>query len=62
MRQEAKTMTFKNSQETFDHAIKVGRLSTDKAQTNYAGNYMYMGTDDSGRDLFKNIETRFYDV
>ncbi len=55
-------MTFKNSQETFDHAIKVGRLSDDSKAGNYAGLYMYMGTDDSGRDLFKNIETRSYDV
>jgi ABC-type dipeptide/oligopeptide/nickel transport system permease subunit len=62
MRTEAKTMTFKNSQEAFEHAIQVGRLSADKAQAKYAGNYMYMGTDESGRDLFKNIDTRRYDV
>lgn len=46
----------------FDQAIKDGRLSRDRAAANYAGNYMYMGTDDSGKDLFKNSCTRQYDV
>ena len=55
-------MTFKDSQAAFEAAIEAGRLSTDKALANYAGNYMYMHTDDDGRDSFKNIETRKYDV
>ncbi len=55
-------MTFKNSQEAFEQAITEGRLSVDRKADNYAGNYMYMGTDDSGRDLFKNIDTRRYDA
>jgi hypothetical protein len=55
-------MTFRDSQQAFEDAIEAGRLSTDKALANYAGNYMYMHTDDDGRDSFKNIETRFYDV
>ncbi|KKK86710.1 hypothetical protein LCGC14_2760490 [marine sediment metagenome] len=69
-------MTFRDSNQAFEDAIKAGRLSTDRAQANYAGNYMYMGTpeeqDSSShicgqscrhvRDLFKNIETRQYDV
>lgn len=55
-------MTFRNSQEAFEQAIKAGRLSVDSEADNYAGNFMYMGTDESGRDLFKNIETRCYDV
>ncbi len=55
-------MTFKDSQAAFEDAIRAGRLSTDKAQANHAGNYMYMHTDDDGRDSFKNIETRKYDV
>ena len=55
-------MTFKDSNQAIEQAISEGRLSADKAQANYAGSYMYMGTDDSGKDLFKNIETRSYDV
>jgi hypothetical protein len=70
------TMTFKDSTQAFEDAIRKGRLSTDRTQPHYAGNYMYMGTpeeqDSQGhicgqscrhvRDLFKNIETRLYDV
>ena len=55
-------MIFKDSQAAFDAAIEDGRLSTDRTQANYAGSYMYMHTDDDGRDSFKNIETRKYDV
>ncbi len=54
-------MAFRDSQKAFDEAIQQGRLSTDAKAPNFAGNYMYMGTD-NGRDLFKNIETRSYDV
>ena len=71
---EAKTMTFRNSNEAFDQAIRSGRLSASKGMMNYAGDYMYMGTeqvvapDGQGQgilvphDLFKNIQTRLYDV
>ena len=55
-------MTFRNGQQAFEEAIQQARLSENEAAGNYAGNYMYMGTDNSGRDLFKNIETRRYDV
>ncbi len=55
-------MTFKDSNQAFEAAIEAGRLSTDRTQANYAGNYMYMHTDDDGHDSFKNIETRLYDV
>ena len=55
-------MTFKDSQAAFAAAIEDGRLSTDSRQANYAGNYMYMHTDDDGHDSFKNILTRKYDV
>ena len=63
-------MTFRDSQEAFAQAIKDGRLSDvpnykllyGAPVKNYAGQYMYMGTDESGRDLFKNILTRKYDV
>jgi hypothetical protein len=46
----------------FDAAIDAGRLSADFAASNYAGRYMYMGTDADGRALFKNSLTRQYDV
>ncbi len=55
-------MTFRDSGEAFEQAIREGRLSASRGSANYAGSYMYMGTDDAGRDLFKNIETRLYDV
>ena len=61
-------MTFKDSKKAFEQAIREGRLTAERLDDrlfrlpNYAGDYMYMGTDDSGRDLFKSIETRAYDV
>ncbi len=51
--------TFKDSGQAFQEAIDAGRLSSDPKDTNYAGNYMYMGTWD-GVDTFKNIDTREY--
>lgn len=54
-------MTFKPGEEAFEQAVSEGRLSFDKENQHYAGLYMYMGTVD-GRDLFKNINTRQYDV
>jgi hypothetical protein len=56
------TFTYRNSHEAFEQAIKEGRLSTIKSSANYAGSYMYMHTDSDGRDCFKNINTRKYDV
>ncbi len=55
-------MTFRNGQQAFEEAIQQGRLSVDPNAPSFAGNYMYMATEDSGRDLFKNINTRRYDV
>ena len=55
-------MTFGDPNDAFARAIDEGRLSGNRLHLNYAGRYMYMGTDDSGRDLFKSIETRAYDV
>ena len=52
-------MTFKDSNQAFQEAITAGRLSDIPGQSNYAGNYMYMGTE-GRRDLFKNIQTREY--
>ena len=52
--------TWKDSKEAFDQAIREGRLSADKTQPNYAGEFMYMGTAPGGQDLFKSIETRRY--
>ena len=46
----------------FNKAIADGRLSDDQDQAHYAGNYMYMHTDENGKDLFKNINTRQYDI
>ncbi len=49
------------SRKAFDLAIKEGRLSTDPLKDNYAGSYMYMDHYE-GKDHFKNIITRSYDV
>ena len=43
----------------FERAIKSGALSIDPSKDNYAGNYMYMDSED-GKDSFKNITTRRY--
>ena len=52
-------MDFRDSRTAFDEAIAAGRLSADQEATNYAGHYMYMGTQ-NGIDLFKHIDTRQY--
>ena len=49
------------SRKAFDQAIKEGRLSTDPLAKNYAGSYMYMDHYE-GKDHFKNILSRDYDV
>lgn len=54
------SMKFFDPFERFEKAIKEGRLSDNESDTNYAGQYMYMGTDVHGTDLFKHIDTRQY--
>lgn len=51
--------TFHDPQEAFGDAITDGRLSDKPEASNYAGNFMYMGTA-GGVHHFKNIETRRY--
>lgn len=53
-------MTHQNSQLAFEAAIASGRLSNDTSADNYAGKYMYMGTNANDDDLFKHINTREY--
>jgi hypothetical protein len=55
-------MQDKNPTLAFQDAINSGRLSDEAPwnQANYAGNYMYMGPDDEGRDTFKHSTTRQY--
>lgn len=53
-------MDFRDSKLAFNDAIEQGRLSSNPATDNYAGNYMYMFTDDQGIDQFKHISTRRY--
>ena len=45
--------------QAFDRAIACGRLSADATDDNFAGDYMYMQTQD-GVDQFKNRLTRVY--
>jgi len=53
---------FRNPVDAFDDAIASGRLNTRPESSKYAGNWMYMHTDEDGKDVFKNIETRRYDL
>lgn len=52
-------MEFREPEEAFEDAIKQGRLSRDESHPLYAGNFMYMGTE-NGTDQFKHIMTRQY--
>jgi len=53
-------MTIKDDvQAVFAQAIDARRLSADPRDWNYAGHYMYMGTD-NGIDAFKHGVTRLY--
>ncbi len=44
----------------FKKAIEAGRLSDNPEAWNYAGDFMYMGANDDGLDLFKHRMTRNY--
>lgn len=48
------------SDKAFDKAIQEGRLSEDPKSPIYAGWYMYMYQDETGRDMFKHRDTRNY--
>lgn len=50
---------FREPNEAFDDAIKAGHLSADANASNYAGNFMYMYSEE-GKDFFKNSMTRKY--
>jgi len=49
----------KESQVAFHKAIQSGRLSTVAKSPNFAGDFMYMGSQ-GGKDLFKHRDTRSY--
>jgi len=53
-------LTYRDPRHAFNDAIAIGRLSVVESEPNYAGHYMYMGTDSDGIDLFKHIDTREY--
>lgn len=53
-------MTFIDSKEAFEAAIQLGALSADQRDPNYAGAFMYMGTDAKRGHAFKHIDTRAY--
>jgi len=51
------------TREAFEKAITQGRLSVNSKDDDYFGKYMYMGKSANGQyDIFKNINTRQYDV
>ena len=51
--------TFKDAQEAFREALRIGRLSDDPTNPYFAGNYVYVGTW-GGKDSFKHTITRQY--
>jgi hypothetical protein len=53
-------MKHENPQEAFQKAIDSGRLNENENSDFYAGKWMYMFTDESGVDQFKNSNTRHY--
>ena len=57
---------FRDSKAAFDNAIDQDQLSETKGNFRYAGSYMYMHSKNlsNGKviDVFKNINTRKYDV
>lgn len=53
---------FMDPQKAFEKALLSGRLTKFPKANHYAGKYMYMYTDENGKDRFKNIITRRYDV
>ena len=55
-----KNMYQRDHKKAFENAIKEGRLNRDKDRDLYAGNWMYMFTNEHGTDQFKNIITRKY--
>lgn len=65
--EKATGICFLEPQQAFEVAIRAGRLSDDPKAENYAGKFMYMGTQTASyrplrqqKDLFKNIVTREY--
>ena len=50
---------YEQSEQIFDSAIKEGVLSDNEQDKNYAGNFMYMYTD-NGVHYFKHSITRKY--
>ena len=55
-----KEQEFKAAQIAFATAILSMRLSANATDYNYAGNYLFMGTDKKGFDSFLNKLTRKY--
>ena len=53
-------MTHIDPKEAFEAAIQLGLLSVDETAENYAGGFMYMGTDAVRGHAFKDIVTREY--
>jgi hypothetical protein len=60
MTSQPTTHSIRESDEAFDAAIASGLLSADPASPQYAGHWMYMHTDPTRGDAFKNINRRHY--
>ncbi len=52
-------LIFIDSKKAFEEAINMKILSENKAEINFAGNFMYMGTK-NGLHQFKHIDTHKY--
>ena len=53
-------MIYRDHKKAFEDAIQEKRLNRNKKSDLYAGNWMYMFTNEHGIDQFKNIITRKY--
>jgi hypothetical protein len=53
-------MEYQEPQQAFEAAIQLGLLSTLRTAPNFAGRFMYMGTDEERGHAFKHIDTREY--
>ena len=53
-------MLYRDPDKAFEDAIQEKRLNRNKKSDLYAGNWMYMFTNEHGIDQFKNIITRKY--
>ena len=53
-------MEYQEPQQAFEAAIQLGTLSAEQDSPNFAGQFMYMGTDAERGHAFKHVDSRQY--